>query len=141
MDSDAIIDLFAAFGRVSVRRLFGGLGIYADAAMFALVSRGVIYLKADDETATAFQREGMGPFTYATKGGKRSILSYWRLPDRLYDDPDELAAWARTALAIARRAKKPVAKERPERQAAGRPRPVRRPARRARQARSRVRPQ
>jgi DNA transformation protein len=135
MDSDAIIDLFAAFGRVNVRRLFGGFGIYADTTMFALVSGGVVYLKADDESATAFQREGMGPFTYATKGGKRSIMSYWRLPDRLYDDPDELAAWARTALAIARRAKKPAAKERQERQAG--PRPVRRPARRARQARSR----
>ena len=105
MDSNAIIDLFAAFGRVSVRRLFGGLGIYADATMFALVSRGVIYLKADDETAmAAFRAKGMDPFTYATRGGKRSIMSYWRLPDRLYDDPDELASWARSALAIARRA-------------------------------------
>ena len=137
MDSNTIVDLFAAFGRVSVRRLFGGFGIYADATMFALVSRGVIYLKADDETAMAFQREGMDPFTYATRGGKRSIMSYWRLPDRLYDDPDELASWARIALAIARRAKKPVAKEHQERQSVRHPRPVRRPARRARQARSR----
>jgi len=138
MDSDAIIDLFAAFGRVDVRRLFGGFGIYADGMMFALVSRGVIYLKADDETATAFQREGTGPFTYAAKGGERSVMSYWRLPDRLYDDPDELAAWARTALAIARRARKPAAKNvGKKRPPVARARSVRRPARPKRHARSR----
>ncbi len=90
-----------------MRRLFGGFGIYADGTMFALASRGVIYLKADDETAAAFEREGRGPFTYAAKGGKRTVMSYWQLPDRLYDDADALADWARTALAVARRARQP----------------------------------
>jgi DNA transformation protein len=105
MDSDFIIEMFAAFGPVSMRRLFGGLGIYADGTMFALASRGAIYLKADDETAAAFEREGMSPFTYRAKDGRRISMSYWRLPDPLYDDPDELAAWARTALSVARRTK------------------------------------
>jgi DNA transformation protein len=113
MDSEAIIDLFAAFGRVSVRRMFGCFGIYADGIMFALAARGVIYLKADDESAPSFRQEGGGPFTYATKHGRHTSLSYWRLPDRLYDDPDELAAWARTALAVARRARKPKPLRRP----------------------------
>jgi DNA transformation protein and related proteins len=94
MDADDIIELFAAFGRVSVRRMFGGFGIYAEGVMFALASRGVIYLKADDDTAAAFRAEGAGPFTYDTKHGRHASLSYWRLPDRLYDDPDELAAWS-----------------------------------------------
>ena len=63
MDRDYIIELFAAFGHVTVRRLFGGRGIYADGMMFALVSSlGVIYLKVDDETAETFRREGMEPF-------------------------------------------------------------------------------
>ena len=109
MDSETIIDLFAAFGRVSVRRMFGGFGIYADGVMFALAADDVIYLKADDESAAAFRQEGAGPFTYATKHGRHTSLSYWRLPDRLYDDADELAAWARKALAVARRAREPKA--------------------------------
>jgi DNA transformation protein len=121
MDSEAIIDLFAAFGRVSVRRMFGGFGIYADGVMFALASRGVIYLKADDETVAAFRQEGTGPFTYDTKHGKHASLSYWRLPDRLYDDPDELAAWAGIALAVARRSREPKALRRPARPAPGAP--------------------
>jgi DNA transformation protein len=32
-------------------------------------------------------------------------LPYWRLPERLYDDPDELATWAGRALAVAERKK------------------------------------
>ena len=99
-----IAELFAVFGAVTVRRMFGGAGIFADGMMFALVDDGVIYLKADKDTIPAFEREGLGPFTYATKTGTRSLTSYWRIPERLYDDPDELAHWAAQALESARRA-------------------------------------
>jgi DNA transformation protein len=100
---DDIRELFAAFGTVTVRRLFGGAGIYAEQTMFALVHDGVIYLKVDAHNAAAFERENLAPFTYTTRHGKRGVMSYRRMPDRLYDDPDELAAWAREALAAARR--------------------------------------
>jgi DNA transformation protein len=33
-----------------------------------------------------------------------TVASYWQLPERLLDDPDELAQWARVALAAAERA-------------------------------------
>jgi DNA transformation protein and related proteins len=86
-----------------VRRLFGGAGIFADGRMFALVSHGVIYLKVGAHNAPAFDREQLEPFTYGTKTGRRGVMSYRRMPDRLYDDPDELAIWAREALAAADR--------------------------------------
>jgi DNA transformation protein and related proteins len=104
VDPDDIRELFAAFGPVAVRRMFGGAGVFVDGLMIALVSDGVIHLKADEQTIRAFEREGQGPFTYATKHGTRSLLSYWRMPDRLYDDADELARWANEALGVARRA-------------------------------------
>jgi DNA transformation protein len=31
-------------------------------------------------------------------------MSYWRMPDRLLDDPEELAQWARVAQDTAQRA-------------------------------------
>jgi DNA transformation protein and related proteins len=92
---DDIRELFCVFGPVEVRRMFGGAGIYAEGRMFALVSDGVIYLKADAHNALAFEREQLEPFTYATRTGRRGVMSYRRMPDRLYDDPDELAIWAR----------------------------------------------
>jgi DNA transformation protein and related proteins len=109
MDHDFIRDLFAPFGPVTVRRMFSGVGIFADGLMFGLVVRDAIYLKADDGNRADFEREGCAPFSYTRgkKSGRPSehALPYWRLPERLYDDPDELALWARRAFAAAERKK------------------------------------
>ena len=67
MAPDDIRELFGVFGPVEVRRMFGGAGIYAEGRMFALMSDGVIYLKTDAHNAAAFEREQLGPFTYATR--------------------------------------------------------------------------
>ena len=117
MDADHIRDLFAELGTVHIRRMFGGAGIYAGEVMFGLVSDGLIYLKADAGTMPAFEREKCAPFQYSTKQGRRAVMSYWRLPDRLYDDPVELAHWAKQAIAAARQSavKKPAAKVRTKR--------------------------
>jgi DNA transformation protein len=100
---DDIAELFGAFGPVSVRRLFGGAGIYADGIMFALVHGGVIYLKTDERTSPAFDREQLPPFSYMRRGERAALQSYRRMPDRLYDDPEELVRWARDAVVAAGR--------------------------------------
>ena len=105
MDSEFIGDLFAQFRPVTVRRMFGGAGLYADGVMFGLVFDGAIFLKVDATSIPDFEREGSQPFVYTRAKSKgrvgRASLSYWRLPERLYDDPDELVVWAERALAIA----------------------------------------
>jgi len=103
MDAERIVEMFAAFGPVVPRRMFSGFGVFSDGTMFALIARDVLYLKADRQTVPAFETEGQGPFRYTAKGRTRALTSYWRVPDRLYDDPDELAVWARDALAAAHR--------------------------------------
>ncbi len=95
-------DALSGFGPVSVRRMFGGAGLYAGGVMFGLVIDDTLYLKADDATKGAFEAEGLGPFLYSMRG--RSVsMSYWRAPERLFDDPEEMEGWARTALDVARR--------------------------------------
>ena len=101
MDAERIQEIFSTFGPVTVRRMFGGAGIYADGTMFGLVDDGVIYLKADDTLIADFKKAECGPFTYATRDGPRVLTSYWQLPDGLYDDPDELTRWARRSFAVA----------------------------------------
>jgi DNA transformation protein len=101
MDADFIRDLFGQFGRVDVKRMFSGHGIYANGVIFAIVSGDVIYLKTDETTRAAFERENETPLSFTKKNGQRMVTSYWRLPERLYDEPDELARWARSALAVA----------------------------------------
>ena len=112
MDADGLRELFREFGPVDVRRMFGGLGIFVDGLMIALVARGEVYLKADTGTIPAFEREGQRPFSYATKNGEHVLTSYWRMPEALYDDPEELARWARDAHAVALRAN--AAKSKPK---------------------------
>lgn len=127
MDAESLKELFREFGPVSVRRMFGGQGIFVDGLMIALVSDDVIYLKADEDTVPSFEREGLKPFSYATRDGERKLTSYWRMPDFLYDDPGDLALWARAAHGVALRAaerkrkpRKTIAKK--VRKRAGKPR-------------------
>jgi DNA transformation protein len=100
-----IQDLLGEFGPVSIRSMFSGAGIYADGVMFAILADDTLYLKADEASARAFAAEGKGPFKYRPKGRGEVALSYWEVPERLLDDPDELVTWARRAHAIAVAAK------------------------------------
>jgi DNA transformation protein len=114
MDRDFLIDLFADFGPVAIRRMFSGFGISADGTNFALALRGGLYLRADDQTIPQFEAEGSKPFQYQTRAKTVTVNSYWQLPERLYDDPEALTDWARAALSAAQRAalRKPKARKR-----------------------------
>lgn len=101
MDRETAAELFSAFGAVDVRRMFSGFGIYADDVCFALYLRGEFYLKADDTTIPRFLAEGSEHFSYSTRAKTVSVRSWWRMPIRLYDEPEELADWAREAVAVA----------------------------------------
>lgn len=116
LDPERAEEIFSAFGPVRVKRMFGGSGVYADETMFALEAQGVLYLKSDSTTDAAFELEGCETFSYDTKDGRRVLTSYRRAPERLLEDPDDMADWARKALAVARgkagRARKKSAKAR-----------------------------
>lgn len=92
-------------GEVQARRMFGGFGLYLDGAMFALVARGALYLKADGETTPQFESAGTSPFTYNRKG-KDVSLSFRTLPGGAFDDMDAFLPWAELAVGAARRAKR-----------------------------------
>jgi len=102
MDEDFLHDLFSEFGAIEIKRMFSGRGLYAHGMIFGIVSRdGAIHFKTDETTRVAFEQEGAKPLTFTRKDGRRMVTSYWRLPERLYDDPAELAAWAREAVRVA----------------------------------------
>ena len=105
MDREFLIDLFADFGPVTIRKMFSGYGISADGINFALALRAGLFFRADEHTIADFEAEGSKPFQYSTRAKTVLVNSYWELPARLFDDSEELAQWARAALAAARRAK------------------------------------
>ncbi len=102
-----VLDLLTPL-RPTARRLFGGVGIMRDGAMFALLSNDTMYFRVDERTRTRFADAGCTAFRYNRAGREVSIESYYAVPDSLYDEPDTLLAWAREAINSAQQnARKP----------------------------------
>lgn len=104
MDNDAIRDMFDSLGEVSIKRMFGGKGVYHQGRILALEVDGEILLKADTESAAEFADAGARQWVYEGKT-KPVAMPYWSIPETALDDPDELAGWVRLAWAAALRAK------------------------------------
>jgi len=93
----------APFGRVTVRRMFGKSGVFCDGVMLGMVTENTLYFRVDDQNREIFREaEAFPPLNYA-KQGSTIDLSFWRVPERLFDEPEEFVAWAQAALAAARR--------------------------------------
>jgi DNA transformation protein and related proteins len=100
------LELFGPLGHLTVRKMFGGAGIYCDGLIFAVVLDGDIYLKADEANLGAFIQASCPPVTMITKDNKVMQMSYRRLPDEALDDMDAALRWGRLGLGAAQRAKK-----------------------------------
>jgi DNA transformation protein and related proteins len=100
-------DFFAPFLRVSLKRMFGGYGIYAEDRIIAIESDGEIFLKVDDGTRGFFESHGSSPFVYEKKVGVQTIMSYFRVPAEAYDDDRLRRACIEAALEAAKRAVPP----------------------------------
>ena len=111
--AEFVKEQMAGFGPVSIRRMFGGSGVFRDSRMFALIINEVLYLKADEALRPEFEAENLAPFSYATKTGARTVMAYYRAPERCLDDPDEMTVWARKAYDAALRAGLPKPKKKP----------------------------
>jgi DNA transformation protein len=97
-------ELLAGAGRVVIKRMFGGHGVYVDGLFVAIIADDVLYLKADDVSRAAFDAESCAPFVY-TKNGKDMALNFWRAPDEAMDAAHLMLPWARRALEAALRAR------------------------------------
>ena len=105
--SDSFVEFLreqlAPLGHINVRRMFGKTGVFCDGFMLGMVRDNTLYFRVDDDNQVAFKEaESFPPLNYEKRGGSID-LSFWRAPERLFDEPDELVTWARSALAAARR--------------------------------------
>ena len=93
----------APLGRVTTRRMFGKTGVFCGGVMLGMVTENTPYFRVDDHNRAMFKEaESSPPLNYEKKGATID-LSFWRAPERLFDEPDELVAWGRAALAAAHR--------------------------------------
>jgi DNA transformation protein and related proteins len=90
--------------QVRGQSMFGGVGIYAGELFFALLADDTLYLKVDDSTRPEFEARGLSPFR--PYGEESEGMHYYRAPDDLLEDPEELRRWAEKAVGVARRSRR-----------------------------------
>ena len=109
----------APVGPISLRRMFGKTGVFCRGAMLGMVADNTLYFRVDGQNRAFFKEaEASPPLNYAKKGVLID-LAFWRVPERLFDEPDEFVEWGRAALAAACRV---AAKRKPAVSARRRPR-------------------
>ena len=99
IDVDRILELVDGS---TARKMFGGVGIHAEGAMFGIAMDERLYLKVDDASKAEFEELGCGPFRASER---QTLKSFYEVPDRVASDDAELAAWAHRALDAARAAR------------------------------------
>ncbi|MGQ0383066.1 MAG: TfoX/Sxy family protein [Gammaproteobacteria bacterium] len=109
---DFVLEQLAPAGRVSPRRMFGGVGLYLDGLFFALIDEDTLYFKTNEASRARYQHAGSEPFCpYRERPDYQ--MAYWQVPAEVLEDADQLKAWAREALAVALRSRSAGAPARP----------------------------
>jgi DNA transformation protein and related proteins len=103
MDDVEIEEMFSALGPVTIKRMFGGKGVYHRGLIVGVVFDGEMLLKSDLISAPQFEAAGARRWTYAGQKGKSVKMPYWHIPDEAFDDPDIMARWVRLAYEAALR--------------------------------------
>ena len=100
---DYVVELMSGWATVSVRKMFGGYGLYREGLMFALIAEDELFLKTDADNLAKFERAGSHPFVYQNQS--RAVqLSYWSAPPASLDSPAEMGEWCQSAFGSALRA-------------------------------------
>lgn len=91
---EMFVDRVRPLGEVTSKKMFGGVGIFIEGNMFALVNpAGDVFLKVDDSNRGQFEAAG-------TESHGR--MPYYVIPAAVLADDDRLLAWAGESAAIAR---------------------------------------
>lgn len=102
---DYLLDQLGPMEGLRWRFMFGGVGLFRDEVMFAIVVDDSLYLKTDEMTRAAFEAQGLAPFRYLREG-REIALSYYQAPADALEDPEELQAWVHQASDAALRSRK-----------------------------------
>jgi DNA transformation protein and related proteins len=93
---DWIEEATEPLGALSKRAMMGGMTLYLNGTVFAIVDEDSLWFKADKESDAIWDAEGCPRFTF-DMNGKSGSMNYRRAPDDVYDDADAMLAWAKLA--------------------------------------------
>ncbi len=81
------------------RKMFGGVGLYADGVFFALLDDDTLYFKTDETTRAEFEARGLKPFQ--PFGPDTPPMAYHEVPADVLENVNELKVWMARAVAVA----------------------------------------
>ncbi len=84
-------DVLSHMNGITARAMFGGFGIYLDKIIVGIIVEGELYLKADKDLMTKYKKEGLYPFSYEGKKGKKIELSYMNVPIETLEDREKIS--------------------------------------------------
>jgi DNA transformation protein len=100
-----VVEQMIPIGRLRVRAMFGGYGIYLDDYFIAIIVDDRLYFKADSDTACEFEAKDLNPFSYVTHG-KRVTMKYFEAPPEVFEETEVMSLWVKKAYGAAIRARK-----------------------------------
>lgn len=92
-----VLDQLRLLERVDCKAMFGGFGLYQAGAFFGIIAVGRLYFKTSETTVSAYLEYGMQPFQ---PNSKQTLKNYYEVPVEILEDEDQLADWARKAVAV-----------------------------------------
>lgn len=93
---DYIVDLLTPHYPITTRKMFGGVGIFCEFGMCALITSDNVYHgKVDDENREDYLAAGMLQFMN---------MPYFQVPVEVLDSEEEVGIWLEKSIAAARRA-------------------------------------
>ncbi len=107
-----LLDSLRPLGDLRAKAMFGGYGLYADETFFAIVDEDVAYFRVSDGTRPSYEAAGSTPFSYLSRGQRRTLSSYWRVPGEVLDSAPQLQRWAKAAIQAQSERKNPRSRKR-----------------------------
>jgi DNA transformation protein and related proteins len=96
-----VLELLSGIGELRQRKMFGGTYIYCNHLFIATVHHGVLYFKANANSAPEFIKLGLRPFSYLRAAGI-ATLQYYEAPAEVFSSRAAMKRWASKALLAAR---------------------------------------
>src|SRR5258708_35448337 len=97
--AEFVREQLSPLGRIATRRMFGKAGVFCDGGMLGMLTENTLYFRVDELNRETFKEAASSPPLNYRKKGETIDLAFWRGPERLIDEPEELLGWGRAALA------------------------------------------
>ena len=95
-----ILEQLTAAGGISLRRMFGAVGLYRGDIFFAIISDGTLYFKVDDTNRGEYVSRHMPQFR-PYRDRPEISMAYYEVPADVIEDPEECVVWALRSVAAA----------------------------------------